>query len=62
VWGVRPAAHIHLRNRGKPEGPRYEAIPERGGMLGMFRVYLTWAVIMVVVSTGPAWSPWWGRS
>jgi steroid 5-alpha reductase family enzyme len=50
VWGVRLGAHIHSRNRGKPEDPRYVAILERRGVLGMYRVYVTQVVVMVVVS------------
>ncbi|MET1075574.1 MAG: DUF1295 domain-containing protein [Umezawaea sp.] len=50
VWGVRLGVHIHLRNHGKDEDPRYVAILKRRGVLGMYRVYLTQAVIMVLVS------------
>jgi steroid 5-alpha reductase family enzyme len=50
AWGVRLGAHIHSRNRGKPEDPRYVAILERRGVLGMYRVYVIQAVVMVVVS------------
>lgn len=50
VWGVRLGAHIHSRNRGKPEDPRYVAILERRGVLGMYRVYVIQVVVMVVVS------------
>lgn len=54
VWGVRLAWHIHRRNRGKAEDPRYAAIRERATgnpLVSMFvRVYLTQAVIMWFVS------------
>jgi steroid 5-alpha reductase family enzyme len=50
VWGVRLGAHIHSRNRGKPKDPRYVAILERRGVLGMYRVYVIQVVVLVVVS------------
>ncbi len=50
LWGVRLGRHIHSRNRGKDEDPRYVAILERRGVSGMYRIYLTQAVVMVLVS------------
>ncbi|MEO6088825.1 MAG: DUF1295 domain-containing protein [Umezawaea sp.] len=50
AWGVRLGAHIHSRNHDKPEDPRYVAILERRGVLGMYRVYVIQVVVMVVVS------------
>ncbi|HEX6343893.1 DUF1295 domain-containing protein [Umezawaea sp.] len=50
VWGVRLGWHIHARNRGGDEDPRYVAILKRRGVLGMYRVYAIQAVVMVLVS------------
>ncbi|MFD9705621.1 DUF1295 domain-containing protein [Lentzea sp. NPDC059081] len=53
IWGVRLGVHIHLRNRTKDEDPRYQDILRRAKgnpRLRMYRVYLTQAVIMWVVS------------
>lgn len=54
VWGLRLAIHLHRRNRGKPEDPRYAAMVRRGGAnpaLRIFlRVYLTQAVVLWFVS------------
>ncbi|MFB9903070.1 DUF1295 domain-containing protein [Allokutzneria oryzae] len=54
VWGVRLAWHIHSRNHGRPEDPRYVAIRRRakGNPLAhlFFRVFLLQAVIMWFVS------------
>jgi steroid 5-alpha reductase family enzyme len=54
VWGLRLAVHIHRRNRGKDEDPRYTELLAKGGdrpKTRMFvRVYLTQAVLMWVVS------------
>jgi steroid 5-alpha reductase family enzyme len=51
VWGVRLATHIHSRNRGKPEDPRYTAMLAKGGKGRMYvRVYLVQGALMWVVS------------
>jgi steroid 5-alpha reductase family enzyme len=54
VWGLRLAIHIHRRNHGRDEDPRYTELLARGGdspKTRMFvRVYLTQAVLMWVVS------------
>jgi steroid 5-alpha reductase family enzyme len=50
VWGVRLGLHIHSRNRGADEDPRYVAILERRGVLGVYRVYAIQAFVMVLVS------------
>ncbi|MET9230595.1 DUF1295 domain-containing protein [Lentzea sp. NPDC003310] len=53
VWGVRLGVHIHSRNRGKDEDPRYQDILKRAKgnpRLRMYRVYLLQAVLMWVVS------------
>jgi steroid 5-alpha reductase family enzyme len=51
LWGVRLAVHIHGRNRGKPEDPRYVTLLAKGGGGRMFvRVYLVQGVLMWVVS------------
>ncbi|WP_216209606.1 DUF1295 domain-containing protein [Amycolatopsis aidingensis] len=54
IWGLRLSVHIHRRNRGKPEDPRYRDILARARgnpAVHMFlRVYLAQAVVMWVVS------------
>ena len=54
VWGVRLAVHIHLRNRGKGEDPRYAEMLERNtGPVGPFllrKVYGPQGAVMWVVS------------
>lgn len=54
IWGVRLSLHLFLRNSGKPEDPRYQAILDRAGRrpkLRMFlRVYLVQALAMWFVS------------
>ena len=60
VWGVRLAWHIHSRNHGRPEDPRYTRI--RGNPF--YRVYLLQAVIMWFVSlpvqAAQYWDPGFG--
>ncbi|SDN71970.1 DUF1295 domain-containing protein [Allokutzneria albata] len=60
LWGVRLAWHIHARNHGRPEDPRYTKI--RGNPF--YRVYLLQAVIMWFVSlpvqAGQYWNPGFG--
>lgn len=54
VWGIRLSLHIHLRNRGKPEDPRYARWREEGGRrywwTSLFRVFLLQAVILWIVA------------
>ncbi|SFB38381.1 Steroid 5-alpha reductase family enzyme [Amycolatopsis marina] len=54
IWGIRLAVHLHLRNRDRPEDPRYAAMVERGGAhpaLRIFlRVYLVQAAVLWFVS------------
>lgn len=54
VWGIRLSVHIHLRNRGKPEDPRYARWREDGGAsywwTSLFRVFLLQAVILWIVA------------
>lgn len=53
VWGVRLGVHIHSRNKGKDEDPRYQDILRRAKgnpRLKMYRVYLLQAVLMWIVS------------
>ncbi|MEV6715551.1 DUF1295 domain-containing protein [Lentzea sp. NPDC051208] len=53
VWGVRLGVHIHSRNRGKDEDPRYQNIMRRAKgnpRLRMYGVYLLQAVLMWIVS------------
>ncbi|ALG09099.1 DUF1295 domain-containing protein [Kibdelosporangium phytohabitans] len=54
VWGVRLGIHIGLRNRGKPEDPRYVAIRKRAkgnpNLHLALKVYLLQGVILLFVS------------
>ena len=54
VWGVRLAAHIWLRSRGRGEDPRYEELmaraPGNPHLFALRRVYLTQGVVMWFVS------------
>lgn len=54
VWGVRLAVHIGLRNRGKPEDPRYVAIRKRAkgnpNLHMAVRVYVPQGLILLFVS------------
>ncbi|MBB4682801.1 steroid 5-alpha reductase family enzyme [Amycolatopsis jiangsuensis] len=54
VWGLRLGIHLHLRNHGKPEDPRYQRMVERAGPRPagrlFVRVYLLQAVILWFVS------------
>ncbi|HEX5403836.1 MAG TPA: DUF1295 domain-containing protein [Pseudonocardiaceae bacterium] len=54
VWGVRLGVHIHRRNHGEPEDPRYADMLAKGRdhpKTRMFvRVYLLQAVLLWVVS------------
>ncbi|WP_033292338.1 DUF1295 domain-containing protein [Amycolatopsis jejuensis] len=54
IWGVRLAVHLHLRNHGKPEDPRYQRMLDRAGPnpgARMFvRVYLLQAVLLWFIS------------
>lgn len=69
VWGIRLALHIHRRNRGRPEDPRYAAWREAAGRSfwwrSLFKVFLLQAAIMWIVSapllvavSGPAPGAW----
>lgn len=54
VWGIRLSAHIHARNRGKAEDPRYARWREAAGpswwWKSLFKVFLLQAVILWLVS------------
>ena len=54
VWGLRLSAHIHARNHGHDEDPRYAAMVRKAGPAPrrylFFKVYLVQAVLMWVVS------------
>ncbi|MDT8914870.1 DUF1295 domain-containing protein [Amycolatopsis sp. PS_44_ISF1] len=51
VWAVRLSVYLHLRNRGKPEDPRYVRIAKRGSAARMFvRTYLMQALVLWFVS------------
>ncbi len=54
VWGIRLSVHIHRRNRGKPEDPRYARWRESGGAsywwTSLWKVFVLQAVILWTVS------------
>ncbi|MCF3960552.1 DUF1295 domain-containing protein [Streptomyces fuscigenes] len=54
VWGLRLAAHIARRGRGKGEDPRYEKMLARGSgnprLRALRKVYLLQALLVVLVS------------
>lgn len=54
VWGLRLAWHIHRRNRGKTEDPRYVALiaraPGNPNTYALYSVYLLQGAVMWVVS------------
>ena len=55
VWGVRLATHLHLRNRGKPEDPRYQQMADADGrsfaQVAVRRVFLPQGIAMYLVAT-----------
>ena len=54
LWGVRLAAHIHMRNRGKPEDRRYRKWKEEWGRHAVIRAYmqlfLFQGLLMIIIS------------
>lgn len=55
VWGVRLAVHLHLRNSGKDEDPRYQEMADADGRsfarVAVSRVFLPQGVAMFLVAT-----------
>jgi steroid 5-alpha reductase family enzyme len=55
AWGLRLAAHIWVRNRGRGEDPRYRAWRERWGrwvvLRSLLQVYVLQGTIVLVIST-----------
>jgi steroid 5-alpha reductase family enzyme len=55
VWGVRLAWHLHTRNRGQAEDPRYADLAERDGrsftQVALLRVFLPQGISMWLVAT-----------
>jgi steroid 5-alpha reductase family enzyme len=54
VWGIRLAAHIHTRNRGKGEDPRYKQWREEWGksfyLRSFLQVFLLQGILLVAVA------------
>jgi steroid 5-alpha reductase family enzyme len=54
LWGVRLATHIYIRNRGKPEDPRYRKWREEWGKHAVIRaflqVFLLQGLLIIVIS------------
>ncbi|MGB5303685.1 MAG: DUF1295 domain-containing protein [Gemmatimonadota bacterium] len=54
VWGIRLSVHIHRRNRGKPEDPRYARWRENGGAsywwTSLWKVFALQALILWIVA------------
>lgn len=55
IWGVRLAAHLQLRNAGKPEDPRYQELADTDGrpfaQVALRRVFVPQGVSMWLVAT-----------
>lgn len=55
VWGVRLAWHLHRRNNGQAEDPRYQALAEADGRsftrVALMRVFLPQGIAMWLVAT-----------
>lgn len=55
IWGVRLALHIHIRNRGQGEDPRYRAWREQWGRWflprSFLQVFMLQGVLLVVVAS-----------
>lgn len=55
VWGVRLAAHLHHRNSGQAEDPRYQALADEDGrsfaQVALRRVFLPQGIAMFLVAT-----------
>jgi len=55
VWGLRLAAHLHHRNSGKGEDPRYQAMADKDGrsfaQVAVRRVFLPQGIAMFLVAT-----------
>lgn len=53
-WGIRLAAHILLRNRGRGEDPRYQAFRQRGGerfwITSLWSIFLLQAALLLVIA------------
>ena len=54
LWGIRLAVHLSLRNRGKGEDPRYQAMRKRWGArfpaISLVQVYALQGIGMITVS------------
>jgi steroid 5-alpha reductase family enzyme len=54
IWGIRLAAHIHSRNRGKGEDPRYRKWREEWGrwfvLRSFLQVFMLQGVLLVLVA------------
>ncbi len=72
VWGLRLSIYLGIRNVGKEEDFRYQAMRQRGGprfwLKSLFRVFALQAVVMWIVSlplqlgirqTNPGWEALW---
>ncbi len=55
VWGGRLAWHLHQRNHGKDEDPRYAELAEKDGrpfaQVALFKVFLPQGIAMFLVAT-----------
>jgi steroid 5-alpha reductase family enzyme len=54
LWGIRLAIHIYMRNRGKPEDPRYRKWREDWGgqavIRAFFQIFLLQGMLMIIIS------------
>lgn len=55
VWGLRLAWHLHRRNSGQAEDPRYQALADEDGrsftQVALLRVFLPQGIAMFLVAT-----------
>jgi steroid 5-alpha reductase family enzyme len=67
LWGLRLAAHIALRNRGRGEDPRYAAMRRRWGpgfrwwslpVVFWLQALLMWVVALPLLQVQVSWAPW----
>jgi steroid 5-alpha reductase family enzyme len=58
IWSMRLASYIYVRNKGKPEDPRYKVMRDRWGtnviIKSLFKIYLFQAIIIFLVDI-PSW-------
>jgi steroid 5-alpha reductase family enzyme len=60
IWGIRLVIHIGIRNRGKPEDPRYKAWREEWGnsilIRSFLQVFLFQGFLLLIISLPVTWA------